>query len=247
MNLAIDLGNTAAKWALFEGKNLIFKGKFQFSDCNEVIEMWRSKGVVNVAIASVIEIPEAITNFFGSCNSVLKINQHIQFPIKNAYKSPETLGVDRLVNAVAACELFQNADVLVIDCGTCLKIDFTSDKEGFIGGAIAPGLQMRYKSLNNYTAKLPLLNPVFFNELTGKNTDESIHNGVIHGMAYEIMGSIENYSSFYSDFKIIITGGDYHYFQDVIEKKTIFAEPDLTLIGINILLLLNITNEKAHN
>jgi type III pantothenate kinase len=240
MNLAIDLGNTALKWAVFEDKNLIFRGKFDYLNLDDDLKSIEQFQIINVAYSSVIQLPIELNNFFSRFNFVLSINQNTNLPIKNSYHTPQTLGMDRLMNAVAANSIYENKNVLVIDCGTCLKIDFTSKQNGFEGGAIAPGLSMRYKALNHFTQQLPLLEPSHLDEITGRNTNDSIHNGVTSGMANEIIGAIKSYSDKFPDLKIIITGGDYHYFQDLIEKKAIFAEPDLTLIGINLILLHNI-------
>jgi type III pantothenate kinase len=240
MNLAIDLGNTALKWAVFEDKNLIFRGNFGYLNLLEDLKSLEKFQIRRVAYTTVIEVPEELKYFLSQFDFVLSINQNSTFPLGNAYETPQTLGIDRLMNAVAANNLFPNNNVLVIDCGTCLKIDFVSIANGFEGGSIAPGLNMRYKALNQFTHQLPLLEPKQFNNLTGKNTSDSIHNGVMSGMANEIIGAVNAYAENYLDLKLIITGGDYLYFQDIIEKKAIFAEPNLTLIGINLLLLHNI-------
>jgi type III pantothenate kinase len=240
MNLAIDLGNTALKWAVFEDKNLIFRGKFDYLNLLEDLKSLEKFQISRVAYTTVIEVPEELKYFSSQFDFVLPIDQSSAFPIGNAYETPQTLGIDRLINAVAANNLFPKNNVLVIDCGTCLKIDFVSFKNGFEGGAIAPGLNMRYKALNQFTHQLPLLDPKQFINLTGKNTSDSIHNGVMAGMSNEIIGAVNAYAENYLDLKLIITGGDHLYFQDIIEKKAIFAEPNLTLIGINLLLLHNI-------
>jgi len=239
MNLAIDLGNTALKWAIFEGKNLIFKGKFDYLKLSEELKFFENFQITNIAFSNVVQLPIELINFFSQFSSVLSIDQNCSLPIKNSYETPQSLGIDRLMNAVGASFIFENNNVLTIDCGTCLKIDFYSVQNGFEGGAIAPGIAMRYKALNYYTHQLPLLEPNQFNALTGRNTNDSIHNGVMSGIANEINGAIRTYSDKFPDLKVIITGGDYHYFQDLIEKKAIFAEPDLTLIGINLILLHN--------
>ena len=240
MNLAIDLGNTALKWAVFEDKNLIFRGKFDYLNLLEDLKSLEKFQISRVAYTTVIEVPEELKYFLSQFDFVLSINQNSTFPLGNAYETPQTLGIDRLMNAVAANNLFSKNNVLVIDCGTCLKIDFVSIANGFEGGSIAPGLNMRYKALNQFTHQLPLLEPKQFNNLTGKNTSDSIHNGVMAGMSNEIIGAVNAYAENYPDLKLIITGGDHLYFQDIIEKKAIFAEPNLTLIGINLLLLHNI-------
>ena len=239
MNLIVDLGNTSLKWALFDGKNLIFKGNFDYSDFNVIINHWTQFKFERIAVATVIDLPPTLKSFFDSFESVHYVSTNSKLPIKVGYQTPNTLGYDRLANAVAAIELFQNKDLLVIDCGTCLKVDFVSRTDGFLGGAISPGLKMRYKSLHQYTSKLPLLDPAVLRGLYGKTTEESLHNGVVNGMSFEIAGATEKYVQSYPDLKVIITGGDIDYFREVIEKKAIFAEPNLTLIGINLILLYN--------
>ena len=240
MNLAIDLGNTALKWAIFDDKNLIYRGKFDYSNLISDLSTLEKFQISKVAYSSVIQVPEVLNEFLRCYNSVLPISRACLFPINSIYETPESLGIDRLTNAVAATSLYAGFDVLVIDCGTCLKVDFVSLKNGFEGGAISPGLSMRYKALNQFTHQLPYLEPKHFNQLTGKNTSDSIHNGVMNGMANEIAGAIRAYQEKYPNIKLVITGGDYHYFQNLMEKKAIFAEPDLTLIGINLILLHNI-------
>ncbi|MFM7017010.1 MAG: type III pantothenate kinase [Bacteroidota bacterium] len=239
MNLIIDLGNTAVKWALFEVKNLIVKGKSSYSDLDKEIQNWLSYPILNVAISAVVEVPSSLNNFLEKYDYVLKIDNKCSIPIKNSYKTPSSLGADRLVNAVAASYIADDGDVLVIDCGTCIKIDYTSKYKGFVGGSISPGVRMRYASLNHFTAKLPLLEPGEWTGLFGADTNDSIHHGVMNGVLYEINGAIENYQSQIPEIKIILTGGDLHFFQNLIEKKAIFAEPDLTLTGINLILLHN--------
>ena len=240
MNLAIDLGNTALKWAIFDDKNLIYRGKFDYSNLTSDLSTLDKFQISKVAYSSVIQVPNELNSFLSRIDSILPINQNCSLPLNITYETQETLGIDRLTNAVAVRNLYAGFDVLVIDCGTCLKVDFVSLKNGFEGGAISPGLSMRYKALNQFTHQLPSLEPQLFRHLTGRNTSDSIHNGVMNGMANEIAGAIRAYQEKYPDIKLVITGGDYHYFQDLMEKKAIFAEPDLTLIGINLILLHNI-------
>lgn len=240
MNLVLDLGNTAFKWAIFDDKNLIFRGKLDYSNVVFEFPEWSKYDIKQVAVSTVIEIPYQLKKILEAFDFVLNINHNVSLPIKNSYQTPGSLGVDRLVNAVAARYLSDKQETLVIDCGTCLKIDLSTLENGFVGGSISPGINMRYEALHNYTHKLPSLKPMNFNKLTGISTNDSIHNGVICGINNEILGSIENYEREFPDIHIIITGGDLCYLEKITEKKAIFVEPDLTLIGINLILLHNI-------
>ena len=154
------------------------------------------------------------------------------FPFVNKYATPQTLGIDRMVLAAGATLQYPNQNRLVIDVGTCVTYDFIDENDTYLGGAIAPGLRLRYESLHNYTAKLPLLtsqNPDYF---IGKSTAESIHSGVVNGFVYEIDGFIDEYKAHYSNFIIILTGGDTDFLAKRL-KNTIFANSNFLLESLN--------------
>src|SRR5690606_17210513 len=119
------------------------------------------------------------------------LTQKSPLPIVNAYSTPETLGNDRLANAVAANTMFPDQNCLVIDIGTCLKFDFVNAENKYLGGSISPGYQMRFRALHTYTEKLPLISPKHPNELIGSSTETSIRSGVYNGLLNEIEGMIE--------------------------------------------------------
>ena len=161
-------------------------------------------------------------------------------PIENLYLTKDTLGVDRLANAVAANSIFPQRNVLVVDCGTCVKYDFVNHKNQYLGGSISPGLQMRFKALNQFTGKLPLLKPEAHPSLIGDSTETAITSGVINGLVAEIKGVIKSYTSIYENLTVILTGGDASFFDKEL-KSNIFVEPNLTLIGLNEILRYNTT------
>ena len=156
----------------------------------------------------------------------------IAFPFENLYKTPNTVGIDRLVLASGAVLMFPNQNRLVIDAGTCITYDFINEKNQYLGGAISPGIRLRYESLHNYTAKLPLLDMKLPDELIGKSTNDSIHSGVINGVINEIDGFIDQYREQYSKFIIILTGGDTDFLAKRL-KNTIFANPNFLLESLN--------------
>ena len=127
--------------------------------------------------------------------------------IRDRYKTPLTIGNDRLALAAAASLLYPKSNKIIIDVGTCITIDFIDHNNNFFGGSISPGIDMRYKSLNNYTANLPLLEISDKFIFPGDSTETSIHSGVIGGVCNEINGFINNISSKYDDVKVILTGG----------------------------------------
>jgi type III pantothenate kinase len=143
--------------------------------------------------------------------------------------------LDRLALAAAATQQCPNTNTLIIDAGTCITYDFVDANAQYLGGAISPGLQMRYNALHNQTAQLPLLQPSDTNSYIGSTTDTSIHSGVVHGIVQEIQGVISTYSSDYSDLTVILTGGDANFLRKQF-KISIFANSNFLLEGLNFLL-----------
>jgi len=179
---------------------------------------------------------------FNDTLNIHFVSHKDQFPFQNTYETPQTLGIDRMVLAAGATLQFPNQNRLVIDVGTCITYDFIDDKDNYLGGAISPGLQLRYKALHDYTAKLPLLaldNP---NNFIGKSTLESIHSGVVNGLAFEIDGFINEYKNQFSKFIIILTGGDTEFLANRL-KNTIFANSNFLLESLNQLFQYKIKND----
>jgi len=168
----------------------------------------------------------------------LELSHSLKLPITIDYKTPNTLGKDRIAGAVGAQSLFLKENILIIDAGTCITYDVVEANGTYIGGSISPGMLMRFKSLNNFTHKLPLVPYREFNELTGKTTEESILSGVISGIAFEMHGFINGYLEKYSSLKIILTGGDAVYFEKTL-KNDIFVNSNIVLIGLKEILNYN--------
>lgn len=237
MNLVIDLGNTALKAGLFDDQ-LVDSLVFQPNDAAGFEQMLRKYKPSAVIISSVAQLLPAASAMLENIPHRINLNDKTPVPFSNLYQSPETLGTDRLSNAAGAHKMFPHEDVLTIDAGTCLKFDFINAKSEYTGGAISPGIKMRYKAMHEFTAALPLLEPLENPHLTGRNTNESMHSGVINGMSSEIDGIIEAYKKDHPALKVILTGGDSRYFKGKV-KSGIFASPELTLAGLNAILRYN--------
>lgn len=222
------------KFALFQGQTLLFKGRGDKQDLHSFL---KEKNIDFCIVSSVrsaeIDGLEAVLN----C-PVIHLSHSTSIPISNNYKTKETLGDDRLANAVAADALYPGVPMLIIDCGTCVKFDFVSPDSSYLGGSISPGLQMRFKALNHFTGLLPKLEPFSNPKLIGDSTDSAIVSGVVNGMTAEIKGMIESYSAIYENLTVILTGGDASFFDKEL-KSNIFVEPNLTLIGLNEILRYN--------
>lgn len=162
----------------------------------------------------------------------LELDHQTELPIENLYETPETLGKDRIAAAVGANELFPGQNLLIIDAGTAITYDLVSEKNQFIGGNISPGLEMRFKALNHFTGKLPLISYSDEFELIGRNTTDAIRAGVQNGILYEMGQNIDFFNKNYRNLHIIMTGGDANFFDKKL-NYSIFVHFNLTLIGLN--------------
>ncbi len=193
-------------------------------------------------LSSVKPVDEEILQFLsGNFDLFIELDHQTEIPIKNLYESPETLGKDRLAAAVGANELFPNQNILIIDAGTAITYDLVSEKNEFIGGNISPGLQMRFKALNHFTGKLPLVSHSDEFQDIGRNTTEAIRAGVQNGILYEIAQTIELFDKNYRDLQIVMTGGDSAFFDKKLNYN-LFVHFNITLIGLNTILEYNAKN-----
>ena len=185
------------------------------------------------------ELKHALTEGF---DQFLELDQHTELPIENLYETPEILGKDRLAAAVGANELFPDQNLLVIDAGTAITYDLVSEKNQFIGGNISPGLEMRFKALNHFTGKLPLVNYCDDFEPIGRNTTDAIRAGVQNGILFEMEQNIDFFNKKYQNLQVIMTGGDADFFVKKLSNH-IFVQFNLTLIGLNRILEYNAKNK----
>jgi type III pantothenate kinase len=238
MNLALDFGNTTTRLYLFEGAKFISKKVFKKFNAKTLKTVLKKHEIDASIISSVADFDKKITNELRRHTHFINLTYKTPVPILNKYETPKTLGMDRLGNAVAASALHPHDHVLVIDAGTCIKYDFINWEKEYFGGSISPGFRMRLRALHHYTEHLPLLKPKQFKHAAGANTIDSILSGVYHSIRHEMNGFIHDYASAFEDIKVIMTGGDCHYFAEALNFP-IFAEPDLTGIGLNEILLHN--------
>lgn len=164
-------------------------------------------------------------------------------PVGIDYATPETLGRDRVAAAVGASVLYPNRDVLIVDFGTALTMDYLSADGVFHGGAISLGVTNRFRALHEYTASLPLVEPTEEEQLFGNSTKTAIAQGVMNSVQFELEGYIARMAEKKADFCIIFTGGEAKYFVKRI-KNTIFAEPNLVFCGLNRILEYNATTKQ---
>lgn len=228
MNAVIDIGNTRIKLGLFENNELI--EVLRFANHQDFFEVFGTKNIAKTIISSVVSFDNKWLDFISQ-NNALVLNHETSLPIINLYKTPLTLGYDRIAAACGANMLFENKNCLIVDMGTAVKYDYINAKAEFIGGIISLGRQMRFKALHTFTNKLPLLDQSTQPLLIGTSTESCMASGVINGLAAELNGIIEEYQKL-GDLTIIISGGDAPNFESRIKYPT-FAAPNIVLIGLN--------------
>jgi type III pantothenate kinase len=239
MNLIIDVGNTRVKAAVFKGDTLQEDFSFSYEDTEKEIKKIKKAYTIAAVIVSKVSsvVNKSIQKMFEK-DTFIALSHLTPVPFTNKYATPETLGIDRIALAAGAIHVYPNKDVLVIDAGTCITFDFINAEGAYEGGAISPGIEMRYKALHHYTDGLPKLKPVLQENTIGKSTEESIHIGIINGVVQEIEGIISQYRLKYPDLTIVLTGGDTNFLAKQL-KSSIFANQNFLQEGLNSILIFN--------
>ncbi len=237
--LIIDIGNTLDKVAVFDNDKTVFIDKVKNLDTVVLQNIFSAfPGIESSVISAVKSYPPEIDKFIEQKCFLLKITGKVKLPFRNLYKTPETLGKDRIALATAGVKKFPGKNVLIIDAGTTITYDFVNASAEYLGGGISPGINMRFKALNTFTDKLPLITVTEDTGLIGRDTRTSILSGVLHGICAEVDGIIDKYKKQYDNLKVLVSGGDHIYFVKKL-KNSIFAAPNLVLEGLNEILSFN--------
>lgn len=241
MLLAVDVGNTKIKAAVFKHTALVEKLIFDKNEAAGNLKKIFKKhpGIGNSILSSVGEDDKRLLLLLEEQTSLMIVTPASTFPFNNKYSTPATLGIDRMVLSAGVVLQYPEVNRLVIDAGTCITYDFVDSGDHYLGGAISPGLQLRYNALHNFTAKLPLLYPEMPLNPIGSSTSGSIHSGVVNGLLHEVEGFIQQYSEQYQDVRVILTGGDAEFLAKRL-KNTIFANSNFLLESLNYLYLYTI-------
>jgi len=245
MNLVLDLGNTYGKIAVCDQNRVIEAATYEKITSREIsyfhIRYSKLKGAI---VSSVVnysrELIDYLSSLYGHC---IELNHSTPIPLDNKYLTPDTLGYDRIAAAVGAYTIYPGKNVLVIDAGTAITYDIVTARGEFLGGNISQGVEIRFKSLNKYTNRLPHLErPEETPPLVGSSTHEAIQSGIINGLLFEMDGFIGAISELYPKLQVVLTGGDAKYFVGKL-KSSIFVDPNLNLIGLNRILEHNAERE----
>jgi type III pantothenate kinase len=235
MNLVLDLGNTYGKIAVCEASKVVETATYEKITSREIAYFHiRYSGLKGAIISSVVNYSREIIDYLRSqYEPCIELDHSTPIPLENKYLTPDTLGYDRIAAAVGAYTICPGKNVLIIDAGTAITYDIVTAGGEYIGGNISQGLEIRFKSLNKNTQRLPLLErPEELPPLVGSTTREAIQSGIVNGLLFEMDGFIDAISKKYPKLQVVLTGGDAKYFVGKL-KNSIFVDPNLNLIGLN--------------
>ncbi len=242
MNIIIEQGNTLTKIGLFDNGRLISVFKYEDFNVATVALLFQEYNLINGIMSTVTEIEQELLSFLeGRLKKFLFLNEHISIPINIQYQTPETLGKDRIAAIVGANFLEPGKNILVIDAGTAITYEVIESSGTYLGGNISPGMTTRFRALNHFTKKLPLVLESEEIPFIGVSTITAIQSGVVNGICFEMDGYISNLRLKYPDLLVFLTGGHTNYFARRL-KNTIFANINLVLVGLNRILEYNVEN-----
>ena len=241
MNLTIDIGNTRSKIAIFKQNEITESITEKECSVSVLKDLFlKNPEIKSTILSSVKDInPEIIAFLKEKSSYFIDLNKDTPIPIENLYETKTTLGKDRLAAIIGANNIFPNTSVLVVDMGTAITFDFINNKNQYLGGTISLGLEMRFKALNQFTGKLPLLNKKEDYHIIAKTTEDAIISGVQNGIIFETDSYIYKLKERYEDLKVILTGGDAIFFDKKL-KNAIFVNLNLNFIGLNRILEYNL-------
>lgn len=229
--LCFDFGNTRLKCAVFNGdaiREVVILENDSAETIQGLIDRYKPQKAI---LSSVIDHNEKLEGLLAGHTQFHKLNHTSKLPFATPVGKPETIGADRLALCAAAVHLFPGCNNLVVGLGSAITYNFINKYHEFLGGGISPGMEMRFRSLQTFTAKLPLIKKDWNFPLVGYDTRTNILSGVLLGMAKEIDGTIDAYAEKYGNFNVLLTGGDTAHFVSHIKNK-IFADPDLLFKGL---------------
>ena len=229
--LCLDFGNTRLKAAVFEN-DVVMEEMVLADDNNDTIEALVNQYRPQKSIlSSVISHNAEVERILASKTIFHKLSYSTKLNFTSPVGKPETIGADRLALAAAAVHFYPGRNNLIISLGSCVTYNFINQYHQFLGGAISPGMEMRFKSMHDYTAKLPMVQKDWNFPVIGYDTKTNLQSGVIAGITFEMDGYIDFYQNQYGNFNVVLTGGDAGYFARHLKNK-IFADLKFLFKGL---------------
>lgn len=237
MNLVVDVGNTRVKYAFFDSTRLV-EAKYSAEELSQDIAKWKKeKGRIDIFLSGSGKLPEEIRSLLRETGErFVEASPVMELPLQIGYATPATLGFDRIAICVGARSLYPASPLLVIDSGTAITFNFVDAQGIFRGGNISPGLEMRFRGLHQFTARLPYVAPAEEYGGIGRTTEEAIRNGVMDGILFEVERYIERFMVENKDGRVVITGGNGHFLEKRLKLKAYFCKY-LGFIGLNEILI----------
>jgi len=243
MNLCIDIGNSFIKYAILDGNKVVMYKRVKKLLVREIKIIYAKKAFKACILSTTRKSLPAFVPYLKRTFKTIILDHKTKLPFTNTYKTPKTLGKDRIAAVAGAIELYPKKNCLIFDIGTCMTIDFVDKKKNYLGGNIAPGKELRLRSMHAFTSALPLVKAEFGLPILGKSTKTALQNGAILGISLEIDAMKRRIESEFGEINVILTGGDAINFGDLLECKK-FVIPNLVLIGLNTILNYNVKSNK---
>lgn len=232
MNLIVDVGNSRTKCTIFDGCEPVAHSSTRKLTAGMVGRLLQRHNINKSIVSLSGYINQSVVDYLIAYANAFILDFTTELPIKNCYASPQTLGYDRIAVAAGANFLYPGMNALVVDCGTAITYELVTSAGEYLGGAISPGISLRFRALNDHTSKLPLIKPSRSYKLIGNTTETCIAAGVQNGVVAEVENYITQTRSSYGSLVVVLTGGDAKYLVGKL-KNTIFVAPNLLAIGLN--------------
>lgn len=232
MNLIVDIGNSFIKLAIYENREIQFFKRYKTTLVKDITGIYKKFKFNKVIVSSVRKSNPYFVKHLKQKYKAHILSHKSKVPIVNKYGTPKTLGLDRLAAVVGAYKHYAGKNALVIDIGTCMTYDYIDSKGNYLGGNIAPGVELRLNAMHHFTSALPLIKRKYNKELLGKSTTTAIQNGAVWGVKLEIEGFIKTLTKKIGKLTVILTGGDAPFFGELIDSK-IFVDSNLLFKGLN--------------
>lgn len=242
MNLIIDIGNSFIKLAIYSENKIVYFKRYLKVRVKDIHELRRKFPFEKAILSSVRKTNPYFIQHLSKNYHLVILSHKTKVPVKILYKTPKTLGLDRLAAIVGAVYKYPKKRCLVIDIGTCMTFDYVDKDLNYHGGNISPGIELRLNAMHHFTSSLPLVKRAVHKDVLGKSTKEALQNGAVLGIKFEIERFIKYLTKKNGSITVILTGGDAEYFGELIESK-IFVLPNLVLFGLNEILKNNSTKK----
>ncbi len=237
MNLVVDAGNTRMKYAFFKGNQLV-AAKYCGDDLLEDIGKYRGMGErVDLLLSGSGKIPDDMREMLkGAVDWWVEASSQMPLPLKIGYATPATLGFDRIAICTGAMGMYPGCPLLVIDSGTCITFNYVDAEGTFLGGNISPGVDMRFRGLQHFTARLPLVVSSHEYGGMGHTTEEAIRNGVMNGMLFEVRSYIDEFMEAFENGRVVVTGGNSVFLEKKLPNEVEYCRT-LGFLGLNEILV----------